>query len=114
MAERKGLLQRPRRRPGALHCRQELRRYDRMRRRRRDRQRRWNASPRPAVRDDPRRGVAGLEQGRRGGPVAAPVSAVLPPEWARYLRRVTRGIAIERCNYPYVTGRVRAKKAVPR
>ena len=43
--------------------------------------------------------------------MAAPVSPVLPPEWARYLRRITRWIPIESGNYPYVTARVRAKKA---
>jgi len=43
--------------------------------------------------------------------VAAPVSSTLPPELARYWRRVTRWIPIESGNYPYVTARVRAKKA---
>ena len=43
--------------------------------------------------------------------MAAPMSSVLPPELARYLRRATRWIPIESGNYPYVTARVRAKKA---
>lgn len=43
--------------------------------------------------------------------MATPVNSVLPPEYARYLRRATRWIPIESGNYPYVTARVRAKKA---
>jgi V/A-type H+-transporting ATPase subunit C len=43
--------------------------------------------------------------------VAAPLNSALPPEYARYFRRVTRWIPIESGNYPYVTARVRAKKA---
>lgn len=42
--------------------------------------------------------------------MAGPLTSALP-EWARYLRRVTRAIPIESGNYPYVTARVRAKKA---
>src|SRR5438876_185303 len=55
--------------------------------------------------------MAGLDQGSRGGPVAAPVNSALPSEWARYFRQITRWIPIESGNYPYVTARVRAKKA---
>lgn len=43
--------------------------------------------------------------------MASPVSGVLPPEVARYVRRLTRWLPIESGNYPYVTARVRAKKA---
>jgi V/A-type H+-transporting ATPase subunit C len=43
--------------------------------------------------------------------MAAPVKSMLPPELARYYRRATRWIPIESGNYPYVTARVRAKKA---
>ena len=43
--------------------------------------------------------------------MAAPMNSVLPPELARYIRRFTRWIPIESGNYPYVTARVRAKKA---
>lgn len=43
--------------------------------------------------------------------MAAPLTPTLPPEWARYFRRLTRAIPIESGNYPYVTARVRAKKA---
>src|SRR5712664_2131375 len=43
--------------------------------------------------------------------MAAPVSSGLPPEFARYWRRVMRYLPIESGNYPYVTARVRAKKA---
>lgn len=39
------------------------------------------------------------------------MTSALPPEVARYLRRVTRWIPLESGNYPYVTARVRAKKA---
>jgi len=43
--------------------------------------------------------------------MAAPMTSVAQTPWARYLRRVTRWIPIESGNYPYVTARVRAKKA---
>src|SRR5438094_9584655 len=43
--------------------------------------------------------------------MAAPVTSTLSSEFARYWRRVTRWIPIESGNYPYVTARVRAKKA---
>ena len=43
--------------------------------------------------------------------MAAPMKSLLPPEYARYWRRITRWIPIESGNYPYVTARVRAKKA---
>jgi V/A-type H+-transporting ATPase subunit C len=43
--------------------------------------------------------------------VAGPLTSALPPEWARYIRRITRAIPVESGNYPYVTARVRAKKA---
>ncbi|HYY49055.1 MAG TPA: ATP synthase A1 subunit C [Thermoplasmata archaeon] len=43
--------------------------------------------------------------------MARPVTPTRPPEWARYIRRVTRAIPVESGNYPYVTARVRAKKA---
>lgn len=43
--------------------------------------------------------------------MAAPLTSALPPEWVRYFRRITRAIPIESGNYPYVTARVRAKKA---
>jgi V/A-type H+-transporting ATPase subunit C len=39
------------------------------------------------------------------------LTSAVPSEWARYLRRITRVIPIESGNYPYVTARVRAKKA---
>src|SRR5437016_10886714 len=43
--------------------------------------------------------------------MATPVTSSLSSEFARYWRRVTRWIPIESGNYPYVTARVRAKKA---
>src|SRR5438309_1710167 len=43
--------------------------------------------------------------------MATPVTSTLSSEFARYWRRVTRWIPIESGNYPYVTARVRAKKA---
>jgi V/A-type H+/Na+-transporting ATPase subunit C len=43
--------------------------------------------------------------------MAVPVTSSLPPEVARYLRRIARAIPLESGNYPYVTARVRAKKA---
>src|SRR5438046_8068101 len=43
--------------------------------------------------------------------MAAPVTSTLASEFARYWRRVTRWIPIESGHYPYVTARVRAKKA---
>lgn len=43
--------------------------------------------------------------------MASPVTSVLPPQLARYLRRISKSIPIESGNYPYVTARVRAKKA---
>jgi len=43
--------------------------------------------------------------------MAAPMTSGLPPEWARYFRRIARAIPVESGNYPYVTARVRAKKS---
>jgi len=43
--------------------------------------------------------------------VATPVSPLLPRPFMRYVRRITRRIPLESGNYPYVTARVRAKKA---
>ena len=43
--------------------------------------------------------------------MAAPMKSSLPPDVARYFRRLTRAIPLESGNYPYVTARVRAKKS---
>src|SRR5467141_3732863 len=111
MAEREGVLQRARRERGAIDRGQEFRRDDRLRRRSRHRERGRIPPDRPSVRDHPRGYLAGLNQGGRGGLMAAPVTSTLSSEFARYWRRVTRWIPIESGNYPYVTARVRAKKA---
>src|SRR5467141_1499491 len=111
MAEREGVLQRARRERGAIDRGQEFRRDDRLRRRRRDRERGRIPADRPSVRDHPRGRLAGLNQRGRGGPMATPMTSTLSSEFARYWRRMTRWIPIESGNYPYVTARVRAKKA---
>src|SRR5437867_8764621 len=43
--------------------------------------------------------------------MADQVTSLLPPDVARYVKRLTNRIPLESGNYPYVTARVRAKKA---
>jgi V/A-type H+/Na+-transporting ATPase subunit C len=43
--------------------------------------------------------------------VAGPLTPWVPRPVARYIRRITQSIPLESGNYPYVTARVRAKKA---
>ena len=44
--------------------------------------------------------------------MASKVTSLLPPELARYVRRIAKRIPLESGNYPYVTARVRAKKTL--